>query len=134
MAKEDILREWREEWKRSPHQGRYAPSNRIPPSFKLRDHFEYLRREVYGRVTQCRVGHAFIGEYYAQFNIPEPVDCPCGAGYQTREHGIDALSSFIMESGAFTKTGELRGGPQELPRYEEEPDVDLSDDDPEDED
>ncbi|KDQ55131.1 hypothetical protein JAAARDRAFT_341874 [Jaapia argillacea MUCL 33604] len=54
MAKEDILREWREEWKRSPHQGRYAPSNRIPPSFKLRDHFEYLRREVYGRVTQCR--------------------------------------------------------------------------------
>ncbi|KDQ49446.1 hypothetical protein JAAARDRAFT_143445, partial [Jaapia argillacea MUCL 33604] len=121
----------------------------------------------YRRVTQCRVGHAFIGKYYTQFNIPEPVDCPCGAGYQTSKHiltecpcyedhhhylygvspglslpvilgimtkGIDALSSFFMESGAFTKTGELRGGPRELPRYEEEPDVDLSDGDLEDED
>ncbi|KDQ54644.1 hypothetical protein JAAARDRAFT_99512, partial [Jaapia argillacea MUCL 33604] len=112
----------------------------------------------------CRVGHAFIGEYYVQFNIPEPVDCPCGIGYQTREHilrdcpryedhryhlrdvspqislptilgtrkGVDALASFIWESGAFMKTGEPRPKHWELPEYENEPDPEPWDEDAED--
>ncbi|KII90005.1 hypothetical protein PLICRDRAFT_74067, partial [Plicaturopsis crispa FD-325 SS-3] len=36
----------------------------------------------------CRLGHAFMGEYYAKFKLPEPVECPCGEPYQTREHLI----------------------------------------------
>ncbi|KAJ3793320.1 hypothetical protein GGU11DRAFT_666042, partial [Lentinula aff. detonsa] len=40
----------------------------------------------FGRVTQCRTGHAFIGEYYSMFVSSENVDCPCGEQIQTREH------------------------------------------------
>ncbi|KDQ55098.1 hypothetical protein JAAARDRAFT_60073 [Jaapia argillacea MUCL 33604] len=102
-------------------------------SWKPPECFEWLLREVYGRVTQCRVGHAFIGEYYAQFHIPETVDCPCDELYQTREHilreRIDALASFIGESGAFTKTGEPRTKKFELPQFDDEPDPNISDDD-----
>jgi hypothetical protein len=37
-------------------------------------------------MTQCRTGHAFTGEYYERFNIPEETACPCGEARQTRRH------------------------------------------------
>ncbi|KAJ7832478.1 hypothetical protein B0H14DRAFT_2364733, partial [Mycena olivaceomarginata] len=81
-AKEEIAETWVREWKRKPHQERYASANRIPPSLRPRPHFRDLKHEVYGRATQCRVG----GEYYSYFVPTEQADCACGAGYQTRAH------------------------------------------------
>ncbi|KDQ49862.1 hypothetical protein JAAARDRAFT_63487 [Jaapia argillacea MUCL 33604] len=100
--------EWRREWKLHPHQGRYAAANRFPPSWKPPQHFEWLLREVYGRATQCRVGHAFIGEECPRFNeyrhilrdVSEQISLPVILGIRK---GIDALASFIDESGAFTR-------------------------------
>ncbi|KAJ6572773.1 hypothetical protein DFH09DRAFT_916441 [Mycena vulgaris] len=45
-----------------------------------------LKREVFGRVVQCRIGHSLIGECYAKFVPFENVDCSCGEVFQTREH------------------------------------------------
>ncbi|KAF5317465.1 hypothetical protein D9758_018045 [Tetrapyrgos nigripes] len=45
-----------------------------------------LSREVFGRITQCRTGHGFIGEYYKRFIPDENVDCHCGEALQTRDH------------------------------------------------
>ncbi|KAJ7774347.1 hypothetical protein DFH07DRAFT_693119, partial [Mycena maculata] len=64
----------------------YAIANRFPPSLRPSAHFKELKREVFGRVTQCRIGHCFIGEYYSIFVPSEDVDCPCGEVFQTREH------------------------------------------------
>ncbi|KAJ6544959.1 hypothetical protein DFH09DRAFT_837532, partial [Mycena vulgaris] len=85
-AKEETAEEWVRERKRKPHQVRYATANRIPPSLRPRPHLKELKREVYGRVTQCRVGHCFTGEYYWYFVPTEQVDCICGAGYETSAH------------------------------------------------
>ncbi|KAJ7725504.1 hypothetical protein B0H14DRAFT_2253530, partial [Mycena olivaceomarginata] len=51
-------------------------------------HFQTLKCEVFGRVTQCRIGHCYSGEYYSQFVPSESVDCPCGEAFQSREHII----------------------------------------------
>ncbi|KAJ7016215.1 hypothetical protein C8F04DRAFT_982495 [Mycena alexandri] len=61
-------------------------ANRFPPSLRPTPHFISLKREVFGRVTQCRIGHCFTGEYYSQFVPSEGIDCPCGEQFQTREH------------------------------------------------
>ncbi|KDQ54801.1 hypothetical protein JAAARDRAFT_98186, partial [Jaapia argillacea MUCL 33604] len=77
-----------------------------------------------------------------------PTECP---RYETHRHylrevssqislpvilgtrkGINALSSFIMESGAFTKTGEPGSEHRTLPCFDEEPDVELSDEESDD--
>ncbi|KII85276.1 hypothetical protein PLICRDRAFT_70422, partial [Plicaturopsis crispa FD-325 SS-3] len=34
----------------------------------------------------CRTGHAFIGEYYADFVPTEQIACPCGEPFQSRDH------------------------------------------------
>jgi hypothetical protein len=39
-------------------------------------------RNTYGRLMQSRLGHAHVGEYYRDFNIPEDHACPCGETYQ----------------------------------------------------
>jgi hypothetical protein len=79
---------WVKEWKMAPKTGRYAMANRFPPSLKPTKHFKALdgKREVFGRLTQCRIGHGYIGEYYSKFVPSENVDCPCGEAFQTREH------------------------------------------------
>ncbi|PBK80462.1 hypothetical protein ARMGADRAFT_949655, partial [Armillaria gallica] len=106
----------------------------------------------FGRLIQCRTGHAHVGEYYELFNIPEATDCECGERLQTREHiirtcprysgyqqilregsqnlimcdllgtteGIEAVASFLAESGAFTKTGNPRREVG-MPLWEDEP-------------
>ncbi|KAJ7163153.1 hypothetical protein C8R46DRAFT_1281547 [Mycena filopes] len=50
-------------------------------------HFKELKREVFGRVTQCRIGHGYTGEYYSRrkFVPSEGVDCP-SEEFQSREH------------------------------------------------
>ena len=66
--------------------GRYAISDRIPPSLAGSHAFRTLDRRILGIVTQARTGYGYFGEYYQTHNIQEPADCPCGAGQQTREH------------------------------------------------
>ncbi len=60
----------------------------LPPSLKPRKHFALTNRELYGRLIQCRTGHAFLGEYYRRFVPSEDPSCPCGAVVQTRAHVI----------------------------------------------
>ncbi|KAF7330237.1 RnaseH domain transposon factor [Mycena venus] len=85
-AKEKVQKSWVKEWKAAPKTGNYAIANRFPPSLKPTPHFKSLKREVFGRVTQCRIGHCFSGEYYSRFVPSENVNCPCGEEFQTREH------------------------------------------------
>ena len=66
--------------------GRWAISDRIPPSLAGSRAFRTLDRRILGIVTQARTGHGYFGEYYQTHNIREPANCPCGAGLQTREH------------------------------------------------
>ncbi|KAF8828234.1 hypothetical protein HHX47_DHR4000457 [Lentinula edodes] len=133
-------REWKKKWESRSTYGRFAIANQLPPSLKPTKRLKETPREVFGRLTQCRTGHAFLGEYYAQFVPGENINCPCGEDLQTREHilracprydnfrhilrkasddiclkeilgteeGIEALTEFLEESGAFTKTGKQR--------------------------
>ncbi|KAG1757885.1 hypothetical protein EDB19DRAFT_1617798, partial [Suillus lakei] len=63
--------------------GRFAITNRLPPTLNPCDHFT-TTREVYGRLIQRRTGHGFIGEYYASFVPIESISYPCGELRQTR--------------------------------------------------
>lgn len=83
VAKESLLGSWKTAWLRSSAQGNFAPANRLPPSLKPRKHFALTNRELYGRLVQCRTGHAFLGEYYQRFVPSEDPTCPCGATVQT---------------------------------------------------
>lgn len=80
-AKKACLKLWQLEWKASPKVGRFAIANRLPPSLKPSKHFKDLKsnREIFGRVVQCRTGHAYTGEFRRTF-IPlsqDPSTCPC---------------------------------------------------------
>lgn len=83
-AKADALHAWHEEWAREPPKGRFAPADRIPPSLQPLPHFVSLPRNVFGRLFQCRTGHAHIGSYYETFVPAEPRSCSCGAPLQSR--------------------------------------------------
>lgn len=141
-AKEKAIEKWVDEWKKTTPTGRFAPANRFQPTGKpgKGTPFKKYGRELFGRIVQCRTGHAYIGEYYKSFVPSEQVDCPCGAPLQTRAHilqecprydehrhilraesesielptilgtkeGVEALATFLENSGAFTKTGEER--------------------------
>jgi hypothetical protein len=85
-AKENTLRKWTGTWDKTYPTGRFAAADRFPPSWKPKPHFFGTRREVYGRIVQCRTGHAFMGEYYAKFVPTESVRCRCGERFQTRAH------------------------------------------------
>ncbi|KAJ7219945.1 hypothetical protein GGX14DRAFT_432501 [Mycena pura] len=76
-------------------------ANRFPPSLKPTTQFVELseKREVYGRLTQCRTGHGFIGEYYNRFVFSEDVDCPCGEIFQTREHLLCECPQYENQRG-----------------------------------
>ncbi|KAJ6613598.1 hypothetical protein B0H10DRAFT_1630755, partial [Mycena sp. CBHHK59/15] len=66
----------------------------LPPAWKPKPHFTNTKREVYGRLVQCRTGHAFIGEYYAKFVPLERIACQCGERYQTREHILRECENY----------------------------------------
>jgi ribonuclease HI len=85
-AKGKLIGTWTKEWKSRPKSGRFAMADRMPPKLKTTERFIKTKREVFGRLIQCRTGHGFLGEYYKQFVPDENVDCPCGEPFQTREH------------------------------------------------
>lgn len=87
-AKENTQKKWRKEWRAETKTGRFAISNRIEPSLKKTMQFTLLhkKREIFGRLVQCRTGHAYIGEYYSKFVPSKNTDCICGEPLQTREH------------------------------------------------
>ncbi|KAL4064721.1 hypothetical protein V8B97DRAFT_1875867, partial [Scleroderma yunnanense] len=60
----------------------FAVVDRLPITLKPPEHFSTTTREVYGRLIQCRTGHAFLGEYYTKF-VPSEVSCRCGHNMQT---------------------------------------------------
>ena len=80
-AKNAITKLWQKEWKNAPKVGRFAISNRFPPSLNPTKHFKHLKdkREVFGRVIQCRSGHAYTGEFRQSFLplSPDPTACQC---------------------------------------------------------
>ena len=79
------------EWKNTPKVGRFAIANRIAPSLNPTKHFLHLKdkREIFGRVIQCRTGHTYTGEFRQSFIplSPEPSTCPCdNETTETRNH------------------------------------------------
>ncbi|KAJ3849803.1 hypothetical protein EV368DRAFT_18718, partial [Lentinula lateritia] len=93
-AKAKAMEDWRKEHARRPLRGGFALANGLPPRWKPRDYFNNTPREVYGRLIQCRTRHAFLGEYYAKFVPTEPIQCPCGARTQTRDHIIQTCEIY----------------------------------------
>ena len=98
-SKSSILKIWRKEWKNQPKTGRYAVSNQIPPSLNPTPHFRQLKdnRELFGRLTQCRIGHAYTGEFRRSFlpHSEDPVTCPCDNEIlQTREHLLRECTKY----------------------------------------
>lgn len=94
MAKEQLLDDWKKIWLQSSRYGGFAPANRFPPSLKPRKHFTQTGRELFTRLTQCRTGHAFVGEYYRRFVPHKDPSCPCGEDVQTRKHIIQDCPLF----------------------------------------
>ena len=88
QIREHATQGWIQVWKNHPQQGRYAQANRLPPSLRPSSHFEELRdkRELFGRLTQCRTGHGYLGDFYMKVDATSNPTCPCGEPYQTRTH------------------------------------------------
>ncbi|KAJ7233047.1 hypothetical protein C8J57DRAFT_1382723 [Mycena rebaudengoi] len=124
-TRERALAGWTEKWKKTYPGGRFGPADRIPPAWKPKSHFTSTKREVYGRLIQCRTGHAFLGEYYTKFTREHVLrECEryeehrgvlrevsaeiSGPDILGTEKGIQALAKFLERCGAFTKTGQRR--------------------------
>jgi hypothetical protein len=65
----------------------------VEPSLNPTTHFRNLKenREVFGRLVQCRTGHAYTGEFRRTFLplSPDPNTCPCdNETPETRTHII----------------------------------------------
>lgn len=95
-AKASTQTAWARSWQKSPHKGRFAIANRIPPSLNPTKHFIELKdqREVFGRLVQCRTGHAYTGEFRKQFFPEKTTNCECGEDPQTREHIIRECTRY----------------------------------------
>lgn len=52
------------------------------------------QREVFGRLIQCRTGHAYTGEFRRQFFPEKSTNCECGEDLQTREHIIRECNRY----------------------------------------
>jgi hypothetical protein len=112
-SKSSILKLWRLEWKNKPKVGRYAAANRLPPSLKPTPHFRHLKndRELFGRLVQCRTGHAYTGEFRRSFipHTDEPITgtCPCdNETLQTREHILRECSRYTQHRNILRKTSQ----------------------------
>jgi len=72
-------------------------SNRIPPSLNPTKHFVALKdqREVFGRLVQCRTGHAYTREFHKQFFPEKSTNCKCGEDLQTRKHIIQECTQYM---------------------------------------
>jgi ribonuclease HI len=107
-SKNIIRRIWETEWKKQPLNGRYAIANRFPPSLQPTPHFRELAndRELFGRVTQCRIGHAYTGEFRQTFlpHLDEPNTCPCdNETPQTRDHILRDCTKYEQHRNALRK-------------------------------
>ncbi|KDR78133.1 hypothetical protein GALMADRAFT_138268 [Galerina marginata CBS 339.88] len=153
---------WVNRWKKTPKTGGFAISNTLQPTLRPTKRFLNTQREIFGRLIQCRTGHAYTGEFRRRFFPDKVQDCPCGEEYQSREHilahctkfdihrnhlhkisrdvflptilgteeGIQALTTFLQESGAFTMLGRPLDE-RAPPDFDTEPEVPETDDDPE---
>jgi hypothetical protein len=84
----------------TPPRGQSGIANHLPPRRKPYAHFTATSRELFGRLTQVRTGHAFTGEYYRRMNIREESEsCPCGAALQTREHILLECPRYTRHRG-----------------------------------
>jgi len=83
-----LVKLWKREWHKTRDSGQFAVANRFPPSHRPSFRLTNLHknRELYGRVIQCRTGHAYTGEFRQRFKLDGPYDCPCGEQLETREH------------------------------------------------
>jgi hypothetical protein len=115
-----------------PH-GQIHSADRIPPAWKAKPHFTDTKREVYGRLVQCRTGRAVIGEYYAKFVPLEGIAFQCDERFQPGStyygnarttssiatcytmcrprhpgdlEGLQVLAKSLEASGVFIKTGQ----------------------------
>jgi hypothetical protein len=86
-------------------------------------HFAELkdRREVFGRLVQCRTCHAYTGEFRRQFFPKESTSCACGENLQTREHILRLCPRYTNHRGCLQDEDrgvalpELLGIPKESP-------------------
>jgi len=101
-AKATTQTAWAREWQRAPKRGRFAISNRIPPSLNPTKHFTELKdqREVFGHLIQCRTGHAYIGEFHKQFFPKKSVACECDENLQTHEHILRSCTRYTDHWGS----------------------------------
>ena len=107
-AKAAITKIWTQEWKNTPKVGRFAIANRIAPSLNPTKHFQNLKqnRETFGRLIQCRTGHAYTGEFRRTFLplSPEPNTCPCdNATPETRTHILIECLRYNQHRKILTK-------------------------------
>jgi hypothetical protein len=73
----------------------YITWNRHPPAWKSPPHLHNSsKHNIYSRLMQAHLGHAHIGEYYRDFNIPEDTSCPCGTDLQTHIHILSECPLF----------------------------------------
>jgi hypothetical protein len=110
---------WQQEWKTQRKNGRYATSNRFPPSLNPTPHFKQLKddRELFGRVIQCRLGHAYTGEFRRTFlpNSEDPNTCPCdNETLQTREHILRECTRYSEHRNILRKASDTIALPEIL--------------------
>jgi len=86
---------WVKQWKSTPKRGAFAISNCIAPTLKPTQRFLNTPRETFGRLIQCRTGHAYTGEYRRRFHPDKDENCACGKGYQTRNTSYAIANTTI---------------------------------------
>ena len=90
-----LVESWTTAWLRQLQQpSAFLQANRFPPSLKPNEHFTLTPRNTYGRLIQCRTGHAFLGEYYNKHVPTEDRSCPCGEPIQTRDHILASCPAY----------------------------------------
>jgi ribonuclease HI len=104
ITKEKAMTAWTADWAATRRAGKFGAANNFPPTLKPHDHFTSTSREVYGRLVQCRTGHAFIGEYYDRFVPTKRTKCRCGAPFQTREHIIRRCTLYAAHRHILRET------------------------------
>ena len=95
QARHHLVESWTTEWhKQLQRPSAFLQANRFAPSLKPREHFILTPRNTYGRLIQCRTGHAFLGEYYNKHVPTEDRSCPCGEPIQTRDHVLASCPAY----------------------------------------
>jgi hypothetical protein len=95
-AKATTQAAWARDWQKTPKRGRFAISNRIPPSLNPTTHFTELQnqREVFSCLIQCCTGHTYTGEFRRQLLPKKSVACECGETLQTHEHILRTCTHY----------------------------------------